>query len=243
MTTIRDERARYQQIAAELRALIMTGELAPGSQLPSTAALTERFSAANTTIQRALGALKGEGFLTGRAGVGVFVRDRHARAVAVQERYTPGPGVHTYRIVKVTHARPPQDVAGALGLTPEGTAVTRQLLAVRGGEPFALSWSYYPADIALGTPLASDTKIPIGTQGGALGVLTGLGFPQRYFVDRVSARMPTSEELERLELPEDVPVLRQFRVVYSDHGRAVKVTVLIKGAHVHELQYRQDIPA
>lgn len=50
----RDHRPRHQQIAAELRDLIMRGDLGPGTQLPSTAQLVERYGAANATIQHAL---------------------------------------------------------------------------------------------------------------------------------------------------------------------------------------------
>jgi GntR family transcriptional regulator len=71
-------------------------------------------------------------------------------------------------------------------------------------------------------------------------VLAELGYPQRYFVDAVSARMPTTEEVDLLALP-DVPVIRQFRVVYSDDHRPVEVSVLVKGSHLYELLYRQPI--
>jgi GntR family transcriptional regulator len=56
----------------------------------------------------------------------------------------------------------------------------------------------------------------------------------------VAARLPTTEELETLELPIDVPVLRQFGVVYSA-TRAVEAAILIKGAHRYEVQYRETI--
>jgi GntR family transcriptional regulator len=52
--------------------------------------------------------------------------------------------------------------------------------------------------------------------------------------------MPTAEEAALLQLP-DVPVLRQFRVVYSDDDRPVEASVLIKGAHLYELLYRQPV--
>jgi GntR family transcriptional regulator len=50
----RDLRPRHQQIAADLRDLIMRGELRPGAQLPSTAQLVAQYGAANATIQHAL---------------------------------------------------------------------------------------------------------------------------------------------------------------------------------------------
>ncbi|MGH3809216.1 MAG: GntR family transcriptional regulator [Pseudonocardiaceae bacterium] len=50
MASTRDGRPRHQQIAAELRAQIMSGELAPGAQLPSTQHLVRQYAAANATI-------------------------------------------------------------------------------------------------------------------------------------------------------------------------------------------------
>ena len=103
------------------------------------------------------------------------------------------------------------------------------------GAPVELDLSYYPAEIAAGTELAGHRKI----RGGAPRVLADLGYPQRYFTDRVSARMSTTEEAGLLDLP-DVPVIRQFRVIYSDDERPVEVSVLIKGGHLYELLYRQS---
>ncbi|MCG5443577.1 hypothetical protein NIE79_001390 [Micromonospora sp. NIE79] len=53
--------------------------------------------------------------------------------------------------------------------------------------------------------------------------------------------MPTTQELELLSLPPQVPVIRQFRVVRSVHGQPVEVSVLIKGGHLHELNYHQQV--
>jgi hypothetical protein len=50
------------------------------------------------------------------------------------------------------------------------------------------------------------------------------------------------EEVSLLVLPDGVPVLRQLRTVLTDDDRPVEVSVLIKGAHLYELQYQQPIP-
>lgn len=227
-----DGRSRHQQVAAHLRALIMSGDLPPGSQLPSTAQLVERYDAANATIQRALSALKDEGFLHSRMGKGVYVRDDAPRAVEAAKYLAPSNKGYTYRLLDVATVVPPADVAQVIG----AEAVLRHRLLLHNGEPVELSWSYYPAGIAEGTPLAGRGKLA----GGAPQVLTDLGYPQREFVDRLSARLPTTEELEALELPDDVPVIRQFRIVYSDEQRPVEVSVLVKGGHRYELQYRMS---
>ena len=237
MPRTRDVRPRHQQIAAELRDRIMRGDLAAGAQLPSTAELVAQYVAANATIQRALSTLKAEGFLDSRVGKGVYVRDRQPFVIDATAYIAPEPGRFRYRLVTVEEAVPPADVLEALELAAGATAISRSRILVHDDQPVELSASYYPAEIAAGTSLAKRTKIP----GGAPRVLADLGFPQRSFVDRISARPPTVDEAETLELPEGTPVIRQLRTIYSDQQRPVEASVLIKGAHRYELLYRQEI--
>jgi GntR family transcriptional regulator len=225
-------------VAADIRAMIMSGELPPGTQLPSTAALIQRYAAAGATIQRALGALKSEGYLRSHIGKGVYVRDEAVHVVDTAPYLAPSPDGYAYELVEVAEVAPPAEVAALFGQGSGGTPVLlRHRLLRYANEPVEICRSYYPAEIARGTELARRTRI----RGGAGRVLADLGRPQREFVDRVSVRLPTTEELERLELPDDVPVIRQLRAVYSDNRRPVEVTVLIKGGHRYELRYRQDI--
>ena len=231
-----DRRPRHEQIAAELRDQILSGDLAPGTQIPSTAQLVARFDAANATIQRALRNLKDEGFLDSRVGKGVYVRAARPFVVDVAAYLPPGDGFR-YDLLDVATVTPPHDVAIALRLlSDDGTAVCRRRILRHDGVPVELSASYYPADLVAGTPLARPGKV----RGGAPTVLADLGMPERAFTDRVSARQPTTEEVNLLELPDGVPILRQLRTVLTDGNRPVEVSVLVKGAHLYELQYRQE---
>lgn len=236
-TRARDHRPRHQQIAAELRDLIMRGELGPGTQLPSTAQLVERYGAANATIQHALKALKDEGFLHSCVGKGVYVRDRQPFVIDAAAYLAPTPGRFRYRLLTVETVVPPADIADGLRLTSGATVIVRTRLLFHEDQPVELAASYYPAGIAAGSSLAKPAKI----RGGAPQVLADLGFPQRTFVDRISARQPTVAEAETLALPSGTPVIRQLRVVYSDDGRPVEASVLIKGAHLYELLYHQTV--
>ncbi|TDD33629.1 GntR family transcriptional regulator [Nonomuraea terrae] len=68
-------RPGYLQIADDLRAQIRGGALAPGSLLPSTAQLAERYDASLSVVKMAVGILRNEGLVIGQQGKGVFVRD------------------------------------------------------------------------------------------------------------------------------------------------------------------------
>lgn len=71
-----DKRPAHVQITASIRAAILTGELAPGAQLPSTHDLADRFGVARMTVQNAVRTLKEEGWVDSRVGSGVYVRDQ-----------------------------------------------------------------------------------------------------------------------------------------------------------------------
>ncbi|MDQ7904701.1 GntR family transcriptional regulator [Phytohabitans sp. ZYX-F-186] len=233
-----DGRPRHQQIAADLRARIMSGELGPGTQLPSTPKLVAQYAAANATIQRALASLKDEGFLDSHIGKGVYVRARQPHVVDIAAYLAPSPRGYSYQLLDVREARPPADVAEALALADDDLAVLRHRLLLHADEPVELSWSYYPLQIVRGSDITKRGKIP----GGAPRVLADLGYPQRELLDRLSARLPTTHELELLDLPDDVPVIRQLRVIHSDGAQPVEASILVKGAHLYELKYLQPIP-
>jgi GntR family transcriptional regulator len=206
----------------------------PNEQLPSTKQLSERYGVATSTIQNAVAILKAEGFLTSRAGASVTVREKHAFAVKAAAYFEPSTRNVSYKILNVSEVEAPANIAAALG---EDRAIRRERLMLRDEAPVELSRSYYPLSLAAGTPLAGRGRI----RGGAPAVLAELGHPEREWTDRVSTRPPTTEEAELLDIPEGVPVFRQFRTVFSDDGRPVEVSVLIKPGHLYELMYRQPV--
>src|SRR5580704_3972714 len=71
-----DKRQPNVQIAASIRAAILTGELEPGSQLPPGHELASFFGVSRMTVQTAMRTLREEGFVRSQAGSGVYVRDQ-----------------------------------------------------------------------------------------------------------------------------------------------------------------------
>jgi len=232
-----DGRPRHQQIAAELRAAIMAGEMPLGSKLPTLIELQAQFGVSLRTIQDATQVLKDEGVIQGERGQGVFVRARKPHVVKVAAYFIPSPDSYTYDILDVAEVHPSAEIAAALGLADDSATLLRHRVTRHKGEPVELNWSYYPLDIARGTDLMHKKKI----RGGAPRVLTDKGYPERRFVDRVSVRPPTTAEFIALEMPETAPVICQTRVVYSDDDRPVEVTVMAKAGHLYELQYEQTV--
>lgn len=82
-----DKRQANVQVAASIRAAILTGELAPGVQLPAGHELAKSFGVARGTVQSALHRLREEGFVRTHPGGGVYVREQASIPVAEGERH------------------------------------------------------------------------------------------------------------------------------------------------------------
>src|SRR5947208_16827155 len=80
-----DPRQPNVQIAASIRAAILTGELEPGIRLQSGQELATFFGVARQTVQTAINALRTEGFVRGQVGSAVFVRDQVSLPTASDE--------------------------------------------------------------------------------------------------------------------------------------------------------------
>ena len=74
MTAEDDTRQPSQRIADEILLGVVSGDIEPGAQLPSTMALVEAYGVANQTVQNAMRLLKDEGLIYTVKGQGTFVR-------------------------------------------------------------------------------------------------------------------------------------------------------------------------
>jgi putative hydrolases of HD superfamily len=90
-----DKRQTNVQVAASIRAAILTGEYAPGARLPANHELAEFFGVSRMTVQRAIDTLREEGFVRTRTGSGVYVRDQASLPVPSGEDH-PLSGVATF---------------------------------------------------------------------------------------------------------------------------------------------------
>lgn len=73
MSKIAPARPLRELVIEALRQQIMDGDYAPGDQLPTEPVLVARFGYSRTVIREALAALRADGLVDSRHGVGVFV--------------------------------------------------------------------------------------------------------------------------------------------------------------------------
>lgn len=248
-----DQRPLHERVAADLRHEILSGIVLPGAAL-LTAELRERFATSSATVARALHILREERLVTSCANMAnkapdSVVIEHRQRTMQPARSLAPADPGQPFRWVTEARRRgvsancvlldvkpvpePPAHVAQALGLNAGNPALLRSQLLTFDNEPAALVKAYFPLQIVHGTAMTEHRKI----RGGTSTLLARLGYPPRRCVDSVSARIPTQEQHALLKLPPNVPVLRTFRVVYSDNDRPVEAHDTVEAGHLYELQY------
>ena len=75
---IRESRLLPRLVVEQLRAMIQSGELPDGSQLPSEPELAKALNISRSTLRAALSYLENEGTVLRRRGVGTFIADRRS---------------------------------------------------------------------------------------------------------------------------------------------------------------------
>lgn len=242
--------ARYQQVADRLREAIVAGEYPPGQALPSESVLAERYGLNRTTINKAVRLLAAQGLVTVEHGRGAFVRIPPRPVMHVSTSYVAQVGDQpraswksaaerlgmrgTQQLTEVGEVAAADDVGGLLGVEPGSAVVVRRRVMLLDGEPVQLADSYYPLDLARGTPIAEPSKLP----GGTVATLERLGLELGDFEEQVSARAATPEERQALQLADGVPVLVLTRTTYTTDRRPVEVSQAVLAADRHQLTYR-----
>lgn len=248
-----DDRPPYRQIAAMLRDAIQAGQLEPGEKLPSEAELINHFGVARMTARQAIQELRGEGLVIAEHGRGVFVRpmppvrrlasDRFARrhreegkaaflVEADKVGYTPG-----VDRIAVHRGRAPEAIAERLRRDPGTEVVVRSRRYMANGRPIETAVSYIPLEFAEGTRIEEQDSGP----GGIYARLEEAGHVLARFVEDVSARMPTPEERQELEIGTGIPVLTVLRTAYDTNDVAVEICDTVKVASAYQLEY--EFPA
>lgn len=167
-----------RRIAADLRAAITQGELAPGAVLPSERQLIAQYGTTKATAGKAIAFLVAEGLVTTEFGRGTFVRRRPPlRRVSAARRHaahreTGKPvfdvgaasqgRVPSRRILFVGRMPLPAHAAKWLHAARDDEVVVRRRVQFLDGEPVVVSASYYPLWLAADTRLESPEALPEG---------------------------------------------------------------------------------
>ena len=130
---------------------------------------------------------------------------------------------------------PPQDTHRGTEVANSSNAGRKHLLgsgrAYIDGKPAIISDDFFDERIVRGTELArpEDTTRE--------NILAEAGYEQVYDIDEIITRMPTPEEIERLDIPGGTPAAEHIRTGYTAADKPVRVMVSIIPGDTLILQY------
>ncbi|MEO3742324.1 GntR family transcriptional regulator [Plantactinospora sp. B5E13] len=251
-----DRQPPSRRVADELRAAITSGDLPAGRKLPSERELAAQYGIARNTAREAIAILQREGLAISQHGRGAFVRSRPPLMRLGANRYSrrlrEETGVSPFRIEvtkqgrtprtecrSVTRELPPADVAQRLGVDPQAsTVVRRENWYFADDEPVQVGVTYIPEAVAGTSPLASEQVLG---RGSIYARFEDLGYVISRIREEISARMPSRDETEGLQIPPGVPVIEVLHTSLDDKQRPFEVTRFVMRADLNGLDYEMPV--
>ncbi|MEU8635158.1 GntR family transcriptional regulator [Amycolatopsis sp. NPDC048633] len=249
----------YRDLAAVLREAIKGGEYAPETTLPKQNELATQYDVNVNTVRKAIGVLEAEGLVTPVRRKGTVVRSRPALKRLGMERYAKSKwkfGLVAFaadreasgatwnrsdQTNRVTLVEADTEIAQALGVEVGSPVYERARLVKQDGRPTHNLASYYRPDDVENTPIV-DPKPGNASPGGGFAVLTMQGLEPDTMTETISARMPTPEEIDELELPAGEPVMILHRTTRTADGTAVEFARGVHAASRFAWTYTFKIP-
>ena len=227
----------YRHIAEEIGYEIESGQLPPGSQLPTELELRERYQSSRNTVRDAIKFLSTRGLVETRPGQGTFVTAK-IEPFIVHLTAQVEPGYHfpdMPRSGRVESSVPQVEILRGTGLLcaelrlPEGTQlVSRHQRRFIDSVPWSLQTSFYPRILVQqgAARLLSAETIESGV---VQYLAETLNLRQVGWNERLAVRAPGTMEAGFFNLPPDgrVGVIETFQTAYDQNGNPIWVTVTV----------------
>jgi GntR family transcriptional regulator len=245
-----DETTATQRITADLRRQIERGTLGPGALLPSEPEVARIYGVSRQTARTAMQVLERDGLVVVRPRRGRIVRNTQRIRWHLSEFENPEHTVlstsdawetdvenqghdPTRQDLQVEQIAPPTNVARLLNLDPEhDVCVVRRHIRYIDDRPAIISDDFFDERIVRGTELAEPEDTTRED------ILKDAGYEQIYDIDEIITRMPTPEEIERLEITPGTPVAEHVRTGYTRTNQAVRVMISIIPGDTLILEYK-----
>ena len=250
--SLEEPRSKYQQVADDLREAIKRGDYAAGDQLPSQPELARQYGLNQTSINRAITVLRGEGLVRVEQGKGAFVQavPTVKRVRRIDKDYRRDPKGSSYadelkragvrpttELVKVGEVDPPAEIAELFALGEEEKVLIRRRHMFANDVLIQIAISYIPMRYAGSVDLAMPDTGPSGIYAR----LADRGYGPVRFDEDIEVRTPTTEEQKLLRI-ENQPVFVVTRQAIDADDKPVEACVNILAALQWRLSYgwRQD---
>lgn len=238
-------RARYRQVADELRNAIKRGDFQPGSALPSQPDLARQYGLNQTSINRAIAILRAEGLVRVEHGRGAFVQEIPTvkRVRRIPRGNVPGSSfaeemrksglVPQTRLAGLATVPAPSDIAEHLNIAAGEPVVRRTRHMFASHRPVQLATSYIPLTVAG----SQDIALPDTGPTGLYKRLAGRGYPVSRFIEEIEARQPRADEAAFLGLTEAQHVLEVTRIAYTKDDMPIETVLNVFPSQQWRLSY------
>lgn len=234
----------YHQLYVALRDGIVSGTYPAGSALPSERALMAAYKVSRVTVQRAIGQLQSERYVSREQGRGSFVCDtlptmpNDASMRALIENVAAIGSATEGRLLELEEVVPEARVREALQL-PERELVQRSVhLRLKQGEPLGLIVTHVPREIGRFISARDIESKPM------LVLLGQRGLRPAWASQVLGAVVADSQTARHLDVPEGAPLVRLQRVVHDARDRPIEyLDALYRGdRYEHRTMLRGGVP-
>ncbi|MGW4946352.1 GntR family transcriptional regulator [Actinoplanes sp. NPDC004185] len=211
---------KYAVVVNAIQQRIEDGTYRPGIAIPSESQLMTEFATSRPTVVRALGILQQDGWIESQQGKGRFVKGRPTPPAPRSDSRATDLLNHgesaSVSLLRVGAIMAPNRAASALELPPDTPVIARRRLVVTEIGPVELSSLYVTVELAAGTDIGKSEPL---TDGVLRLLADHKGARLDHATERISARLPTAEESELLQIGEVEAVLTLLVTAYDDAGR------------------------
>lgn len=228
----------YLRVAEELRARIESGELTPGTRLPSVADIIRTYGGSNSVASAAYKLLVAEGLVVSRHGAGHYVRsletpellERRHRARSEDSPFAEGAAeqgaVGTWRHESTTE-KASERVAGRLKLEVGAPVMHTSYVYLADEKPVQLAESWEPLELT-GQSLIALPEVGPYAGVGVAARMRVLGLEVGEPLERVRARVASRAEAQALGMAPPGPVLEIERTYFDQgSGRPVETADIV----------------
>lgn len=240
---------KKQAVADAILEGIESGELPPGSKLPTERDLAAKHGTSREAVRGALHLLAETGQITSTQGSGWYVRQldpiryplhtidagRASATADVWDTFVNSLGRTAGSELQVEPAvLPPENIRAKLGLPLGELTVRRRRVRFVDREPWMISTAWWPRWLAKGNEIESPRQCS------PLKIARELGHRQWKSENEIGSRMPTAEESAELDTGRGIPVMEMLTTGWDAGGRAIRCTADIFPAHRFLLVVQHD---
>ena len=198
----------YFQVMTVVRENILSGEWAPGSQIPGELGLAQRLGVSVITIRQALGQLTQEGFIRREKAKGTFVnwkgpaRQSANLQVEADDLVTLDRANTSFKLIAIENVSPSKEIQQTLMIGKDDKVTRIERIRLSQGHPLAYVVSYVPYRIGSAIPKKQMEKAPLPV---IVETVSATNITE--VKHAVAARLADEKVSRHLEIPAGSPVL------------------------------------